>query len=89
MDHSTRAEVFGVVVGLELQAGPAASFRFAISTKTRLEARPAAFHRQFFRRKIKPVVDLTFETHPLDESNCDFALMGADANGKYFEPAHD
>lgn len=34
-----------------------------------------------------PSIHFTFETDPLSESKCDFAVMGAEANGKYYEPA--
>ena len=34
-----------------------------------------------------PSVDFTFKTDPLESSNCDFAVMGTEANGKYYETA--
>jgi hypothetical protein len=33
-----------------------------------------------------PSIDFTFKTDPLAESKCDFAVMGTEVNGKYFEP---
>ena len=34
-----------------------------------------------------PSIDFSFKTDPLEESKCDFAAMGTEANGKYYEPA--
>jgi hypothetical protein len=34
-----------------------------------------------------PLLDFTFKTDPLGSSNCDFAVMGTEANGKYYETA--
>jgi hypothetical protein len=33
-----------------------------------------------------PAIDFTFKTDPLEASSCDFAVMGYEANGKYYEP---
>lgn len=32
-----------------------------------------------------PSIDFTFKTDPLDTSQCDFAVMGTEVNGKYYE----
>jgi hypothetical protein len=32
-----------------------------------------------------PSIDFTFKTDPLETSSCDFAVMGSEANGKYYE----
>jgi hypothetical protein len=32
-----------------------------------------------------PSIDFTFKTDPLETSQCDFAVMGAEVNGKYYE----
>jgi hypothetical protein len=32
-----------------------------------------------------PSIDFTFKTDPLDTSKCDFAVMGTEVNGKYYE----
>lgn len=32
-----------------------------------------------------PTIDFTFKTDPLEASNCDFAVMGTEFNGKYYE----
>jgi hypothetical protein len=32
-----------------------------------------------------PSIDFTFKTDPLESSKCDFAVMGAEVNGKYYE----
>lgn len=32
-----------------------------------------------------PSIDFTFKTDPLENSSCDFAVMGTEANGKYYE----
>lgn len=32
-----------------------------------------------------PSIDFTFKTDPLETSRCDFAVMGREVNGKYFE----
>lgn len=32
-----------------------------------------------------PAIDFTFKTDPLETSKCDFAVMGAEVNGKYYE----
>jgi hypothetical protein len=34
-----------------------------------------------------PAIDFTFKTDPLEASKCDFAVMGAEVNGKYSEVA--
>jgi hypothetical protein len=34
-----------------------------------------------------PSMDFTFETDPLEKSQSDFAVMGDEANGKYYEEA--
>ena len=34
-----------------------------------------------------PSIDFAFKTDPLDMSKCDFAVMGEEANGKYYEPS--
>ena len=34
-----------------------------------------------------PSIDFTFKTDPLHTSKCDFAVMGFEANGMYYEPA--
>jgi hypothetical protein len=31
-----------------------------------------------------PAIAFTFKTDPLEQSKCDFAVMGAEVNGKYF-----
>lgn len=33
-----------------------------------------------------PSIDFTFKTDPLSASQCDFAVMGSEVNGKYYEP---
>jgi hypothetical protein len=32
-----------------------------------------------------PSIDFTFKTDPLNESKCDFAVMGTEVNGRYYE----
>jgi hypothetical protein len=32
-----------------------------------------------------PSIRFTFKTDPLDTSKCDFAVMGSEVNGKYYE----
>ena len=32
-----------------------------------------------------PSIDFTFKTDPLESSKCDFAVMGEEVNGKYYE----
>jgi hypothetical protein len=32
-----------------------------------------------------PSIDFTFKTDPLENSSCDFAVMGTEANGKYYQ----
>ncbi len=32
-----------------------------------------------------PAIDFTFKTDPLETSKCDFAVMGAEMNGRYYE----
>ena len=32
-----------------------------------------------------PSIDFTFKTDPLETSKCDFAVMGAEVNGRYYE----
>jgi hypothetical protein len=32
-----------------------------------------------------PSIDFTFKTDPLEKSSCDFAVMGDEVNGKYYE----
>jgi hypothetical protein len=34
-----------------------------------------------------PSLDFAFSTDPLDTSKCDFAVMGDEMNGKYYEPS--
>ena len=34
-----------------------------------------------------PSIDFTFKTDPLETSKADFAVMGEEANGKYYETA--
>ncbi len=34
-----------------------------------------------------PSIDFTFKTDPLETSRCDFAVMGGEVNGKYYEAA--
>ena len=34
-----------------------------------------------------PSIDFTFKTDPLEASKCDFAVMGSEANGKYYGTA--
>jgi hypothetical protein len=34
-----------------------------------------------------PSIDFTFKTDPLESSSCDFAVMGIESNGKYYEPS--
>ena len=34
-----------------------------------------------------PSIDFTFKTDPLEASKCDFAVMGTEVNGKYYEQA--
>lgn len=34
-----------------------------------------------------PSIDFTFKTDALETSGCDFAVMGIESNGKYYEPA--
>lgn len=33
-----------------------------------------------------PAIDFVFKTDPLESSNCDFAVMGVEVNGRYYEP---
>jgi hypothetical protein len=33
-----------------------------------------------------PAIGFTFQTDPLEASRSDFAVMGAEVNGKYYEP---
>jgi len=33
-----------------------------------------------------PSIEFTFKTDPLEASACDFAVMGTEVNGKYYEP---
>jgi len=35
-----------------------------------------------------PLIDFTFKTDPLETSKCDFAVMGDEANGRYYEASH-
>jgi len=35
-----------------------------------------------------PSVDFTFKTDPLETSKCDFAVMGDEVNGRYYETAN-
>lgn len=32
-----------------------------------------------------PSIDFTFKTDPLEASKCDFAVMGSEVNGKYYD----
>ncbi len=32
-----------------------------------------------------PSIDFSFKTDPLENSSCDFAVMGTEANGKYYQ----
>ena len=32
-----------------------------------------------------PSIDFTFKTDPLETSKCDFAVMGTEVNGKYYQ----
>lgn len=32
-----------------------------------------------------PSIEFTFKTDPLETSSCDFAVMGSEVNGKYYE----
>lgn len=32
-----------------------------------------------------PSIDFTFKTDPLETSRCDFAVIGAEVNGKYYQ----
>lgn len=32
-----------------------------------------------------PSIDFTFKTDPLEQSSCDFAVMGDEVNGRYYE----
>jgi hypothetical protein len=32
-----------------------------------------------------PFIDFTFKTDPLENSSCDFAVMGTETNGKYYQ----
>ena len=34
-----------------------------------------------------PSIDFAFKTDPLERSKCDFAVMGSEVNGKYYETA--
>ena len=34
-----------------------------------------------------PSVDFTFKTDPMETSKCDFAVMGNEVNGKYYDAA--
>jgi hypothetical protein len=34
-----------------------------------------------------PSIEFAFKTDPLDMSKCDFAVMGEEVNGKYYEPS--
>ena len=34
-----------------------------------------------------PSLDFAFKTAPLDMSKCDFAVMGEEVNGRYYEPS--
>jgi hypothetical protein len=34
-----------------------------------------------------PSIEFTFKTDPLETSSCDFAVMGDEVNGKYYEAA--
>lgn len=33
-----------------------------------------------------PSIDFVFKTDPLETSSCDFAVMGNEVNGRYYEP---
>ena len=33
-----------------------------------------------------PSIEFIFKTDPLEASTCDFAVMGTEVNGKYYEP---
>ncbi len=48
----------------------------------RFEGFKAAVQREAVVRV--PSIAFTFKTHPLDTSRCDFAVMGAEVNGKYY-----
>ena len=32
-----------------------------------------------------PTIDFTFKTDPIETSTCDFAVMGNEVNGRYYE----
>ena len=32
-----------------------------------------------------PSIGFTFKTDPLESSNCDFAVMGVEVNGRYYD----
>jgi hypothetical protein len=34
-----------------------------------------------------PSIDFAFKTDPMETSSCDFAVMGSEVNGKYYEAA--
>ena len=34
-----------------------------------------------------PSIDFAFKIDPLDTSKCDFAVMGEEVNGRYYEPS--
>ena len=33
-----------------------------------------------------PALDFSWKSDPLETSHCDFAVMGTEANGRYFDP---
>lgn len=36
-----------------------------------------------------PAIGFTFKTDPLEQSSCDFAVMGIEVNGRYYEAGKD
>jgi hypothetical protein len=57
------------------QTSPARQYRFeGFKASAQLEAT--------FR---VPSIDFTFRTDPLEQSSCDFAVMGDEINGRYYE----
>ena len=55
------------------------------SRQYRFEGFKAAAHLEATIRV--PAIDFTFKTDPLEASKCDFAVMGSEVNGKYYEAA--
>ena len=60
--------------------------------KTRCASTDSKASRQTHNWKLRfrvPSIDFTFKTDPLETSKCDFAVMGTEVNGKYYEATEE